>query len=94
MEFADFSDGLVGGQLVLLADQDLLLSETLNSLSVTLLLVHLETVCNVQIPPEDVTLENFSTLEGAIDQNASRMSSIESDVVNGIFVEIIATDGF
>lgn len=48
---------------VIEADQDLLLSETLNSLSVTLLLVHLETVCNVQIPPEDVTLENFSTLE-------------------------------
>lgn len=44
------------------ADQDLLLSETLNSLSVTLLVAHLETACNVQVPPEDVTLENFSTL--------------------------------
>lgn len=51
---------------VIEADQDLLLSETLNSLSVTLLLVHLETVCNVQIPPEDVTLENFSTLESIV----------------------------
>lgn len=50
-------------EFVIEADQDLLLSETLNSLSVTLLLVHLETVCKVQIPPEDVTLENFSTLE-------------------------------
>ncbi len=48
---------------VIEADQDLLLSETLNSLSVTMLIVHLETVCSVQIPPEDVTLENFSTLE-------------------------------
>lgn len=44
-------------------DQDLLLSETLNSLSVTLLIAHLETVCDVLIPPEDVTLENFSTLK-------------------------------
>ena len=44
-------------------DQDLLLSETLNSLSVTLLIAHLEDACNVQIPPEDVTLENFSTLK-------------------------------
>lgn len=44
-------------------DQDLLLSETLNSLSVTLLIAHLETVCDVHIPPEDVTLENFSTLK-------------------------------
>jgi acyl carrier protein len=43
-------------------DQDLLLSETLNSLSVTLLMAHIETTCDVHIPPEDVTLENFSTL--------------------------------
>ena len=43
-------------------DQDLLLSETLNSLSATLLIAHLETACRVNIPPEDVTLENFSTL--------------------------------
>jgi len=46
----------------IVADQDLLLSETLNSLSVTLLIAHLEIICEVQIPPEDVTLENFSTL--------------------------------
>ena len=45
------------------ADQDLLLSETLNSLSVTLLIAHLETACQIQIPPEDVTLENFGTLQ-------------------------------
>lgn len=45
------------------ADQDLLLSETLNSLSVTLLIAHLEATCQVDIPPEDVTLENFSTLQ-------------------------------
>ena len=45
------------------ADQDLLLSETLDSLRVTLLVQHLETVYDVSIPPEDVTLENFSTLE-------------------------------
>lgn len=45
------------------ADQDLLLSEMLNSLSVTLLVAQLETACKVQVPPEDVTLENFSTLK-------------------------------
>ncbi|MDJ0905146.1 MAG: phosphopantetheine-binding protein [Woeseiaceae bacterium] len=49
-------------EFVIEADQDLLLSETLNSLSVTLLIAHIETTCNVHIPPEDVTLENFSTL--------------------------------
>lgn len=44
------------------ADQDLLISETLNSLSVTLLIAHLENVCAIEVPPEDVTLENFGTL--------------------------------
>ena len=45
------------------ADQDLLLTETLDSLRVTLLVQYLESACDVSIPPEDVTLENFSTLE-------------------------------
>ena len=45
------------------ADQDLLLSEILNSLRVTLLITRLETSCSIEIPPEDVTLENFGTLE-------------------------------
>jgi acyl carrier protein len=50
-------------EFVIEAGQDLLLSETLNSLSVTLLIAHIETTCGVHIPPEDVTLENFSTLQ-------------------------------
>lgn len=45
------------------ADQDLLLSETLDSLRVILLIQHLESAWDISIPPEDVTLENFSTLE-------------------------------
>lgn len=45
------------------ADQDLLLSDILDSLRVTLLIQHLEGACDISIPPEDVTLENFSTLE-------------------------------
>jgi acyl carrier protein len=49
-------------QFVIEDDQDLLLSQTLNSLSVTLLMAHIETTCDVHIPPEDVTLENFGTL--------------------------------
>ncbi|MDJ0698382.1 MAG: acyl carrier protein [Woeseiaceae bacterium] len=45
------------------AAQDLLLSEILNSLRVTLLITRLEDSYGVEIPPEDVTLENFGTLE-------------------------------
>ncbi len=45
------------------ADENLLLSETLNSLSVAILVAHLQDSCSIRVPPEDVTLENFSTLE-------------------------------
>ncbi len=45
------------------ADQDLLLSEILNSLRITLLIASLENACKIEIPPEDVTLDNFGTLE-------------------------------
>ncbi|MFT6111073.1 MAG: acyl carrier protein [Planctomycetota bacterium] len=43
-------------------DQDLLLSDTLDSLSVTRLVQHLESELSLTIPPEDVTLENFQSL--------------------------------
>ncbi len=48
------------------ADQDLLLSEILNSLRVTLLITRLEDSYGVEIPPEDVTLENFGTLTSIV----------------------------
>jgi len=44
------------------SDQDLLLTEILNSLSVTLLVARLENIYAVTVRPEDVTLENFGTL--------------------------------
>ncbi|MEM7199749.1 MAG: acyl carrier protein [Planctomycetota bacterium] len=43
-------------------DQDLLLSETLDSLSVTRLVEYLERQYGVTIPAQDVTLENFASL--------------------------------
>lgn len=43
-------------------DQDLLLSETLDSLSVVRLVSFLESECRIEIPAQDVTLENFATL--------------------------------
>ena len=47
---------------VLAEDEDLLLSEVFDSLSVTRLVEFLETEMGIEIPPEDVTLENFQTL--------------------------------
>ena len=43
-------------------DEDLLLSEIFDSLSVTRLVEFLESEMGIEIPPEDVTLENFQTL--------------------------------
>lgn len=49
------------------SDQDLLLTEMLNSLSVTLLVARLENIYQIDVPPEDVTLENFGTLANIAD---------------------------
>ena len=43
-------------------DEDLLLSETLDSLSVTRLVQHIEERTGITVPPEDVTLDHFATL--------------------------------
>ena len=43
-------------------DQDLLLSGSLDSLDVVRLVEHLETESGVEIPAQDVTLENFGSL--------------------------------
>lgn len=43
-------------------DDDLLLSETLDSLRVMRLIQHLEGQTGLTVPPEDVTLENFRSL--------------------------------
>ena len=48
--------------LQIATDQDLLLSEMLDSLGVMRLVAHLEEQTGRSIPPEDVTLENFRTL--------------------------------
>ena len=57
--------------LEITADENLLLSEILSSLSVAILVAHLQESCGIRIPPEDVTLENFGTLR-SIDSYVSR----------------------
>ena len=54
------------------ADQDLLLSEILNSLNVILLITRLENMYGIDISPEDVTIENFGTLK-RIDSYVQRL---------------------
>ncbi len=53
---------LMDPDLSLGEDDDLLLSNVLDSLRVMLLVSHLEERLGFTIPPEDVTLENFQSL--------------------------------
>lgn len=53
-------------------DEDLLISETLDSLGVMRLVAHLESEIGHTIPPEDVTLENFQSLERIADYLRTR----------------------
>jgi acyl carrier protein len=48
-------------------DQDLLLSGLLDSLSVMTLVSHLEAQRGMQIPPQDITLENFESVDKICD---------------------------
>lgn len=47
-------------------DQDLLLSGLLDSLNVVRLVTWLESVCDITIPPEDVLVEHFGSLNKII----------------------------
>lgn len=44
-------------------DDDLLLSGLLDSMSVMRLVMHLETAFGVKVPPQDVVIENFTSID-------------------------------
>ena len=44
-------------------DEDLLLSGLLDSMGVMRLVLHLETTFSITVPPEDVVIENFTSVE-------------------------------
>ena len=53
---------LLGGQSIT-PDENLLLSGLVDSLGVMTLVAHLETETGQPIPPEDVILENFASID-------------------------------
>jgi acyl carrier protein len=55
-------DLLMGQSLALNDDDDLLLSGLVDSLGVVRLVTFIETEFHIVVPPEDVVLENFQTL--------------------------------
>lgn len=60
------------------ADQDLLLSGLLDSLSVIRLIAWLESQCQLKIPPEDVLVEHFGSLNQIMDYLKTRQLLAET----------------
>ncbi|MEM7044297.1 MAG: acyl carrier protein [Pseudomonadota bacterium] len=56
------SDQLLSGTAIA-DDDDLLLSGLLDSMSVMRLVAHLEKAFGVKIPPQDVVIENFTSVD-------------------------------
>lgn len=56
------SDQLLSG-MAIADDDDLLLSGLLDSMSVMRLVAHLEKAFGVKIPPQDVVIENFTSVD-------------------------------
>jgi len=69
---------LLHGKSVAL-DEDLLISGTLDSLNVMALVAHIETDHGIAVPPEDITLDNFETLN-AIGTYLTKRAGGDSDV--------------
>ena len=53
---------LLNGQAVISEEDELLLSGLIDSLGIMRLVAHIEQEHQVKIPPEDITIENFSTV--------------------------------
>ena len=56
------SDLLLDQNLVIDDDENLLVSGILDSLALMRLVAHLEDTHDIEIPPTDITLENFASL--------------------------------
>ena len=54
---------LLNNQVTLTEDQDLLVSGLIDSMAVMRLVNFLESKVEATIPPEDITLENFSSID-------------------------------
>ena len=66
---------LMDPELSIEPDDDLLLSNVLDSMRVMFLVTRLEEQVGLAIPPEDITLENFQSLRRIHDYLARRRSA-------------------
>ena len=63
-DIRDYINGdlLLGEDLVIDDDENLLVTGILDSLALMRLVMHLEDTYDIEIPPSDITLENFASL--------------------------------
>ena len=65
---------LINGEVTLNDDDDLLLSGLIDSLGVVRLITFIEETFDTHIPPEDITIENFGTVQSIADYIQSSFS--------------------
>ena len=70
------SDVLLNGRMQVEADDDLLVGEIIDSLGMMRLVAFIEETFQTKIPLEDITIQNFRTVE-AIDDYLTRRASCE-----------------
>lgn len=63
---------LAGHALRVQDDDDLLLSGLVDSMGAVRLIAHIETVLDTHIPPEDVVIEHFQTIDAMVNYLAVR----------------------
>lgn len=66
-------DLLLGEDLVIDDDENLLVTGILDSLALMRLVAHLEDTYDIEIPPSDITLENFASLSTMVGYLGDRL---------------------
>lgn len=66
-------DLLLRDDLVIDDDENLLVTGILDSLALMRLVAHLEDTYDIEIPPSDITLENFASLSAMVGYLGARL---------------------
>ena len=67
------SDLLLDQDIAIDDDENLLVSGILDSLALMRLVAHLEDTYDIEIPPSDITLENFASLSAMVGYLGARL---------------------
>ena len=67
------SDLLLDQDIAIDDDENLLVSGILDSLALMRLVAHLEDTYDIEIPPSDITLENFASLSAMVGYLGDRL---------------------